>query len=77
MCLADIIVSINMTTVVTVSMVQKDFMINTQECTVTGFVNILCFVVSVKAIAVVSLNRYATGFSMRNTFILLALMWIF
>ena len=86
MCLADILVSINMIISTALTLSKGDFLTDTQGCTVTGLINILCFVASVMALAAVSLNRYFLVvhwrryhklFSIRNTLMYVSFVWIF
>ena len=86
MCLADILVSMNIIITVAISLAQGDFPTNTIGCTTTGFINILCFVASVVSLAGVSINRYYlivhwqryhAIFPFRRTFIFISSLWIF
>ena len=86
MCFADILVSLNMIISVSLSFTLGDFMTGEIGCTISGFINILCFVASVMALAAVSLNRYflvvhwrkyRKMFTRRNTVIILSLVWLF
>nr|QBS47866.1 biogenic amine-like GPCR [Tripedalia cystophora] len=55
---ADILVSVNMVITMALNLSSPDQIRENPGCTVSGFVNILCFVASVMALAAVSINRY-------------------
>ena len=86
MCFADILASMNMTMNIILSLAIGELKTGDTACHITAFINVLCFVASVMALATISLCRYLRVvhwkkykkiFSFRNTLVFISLAWMF
>eukprot|EP00794_Sanderia_malayensis_P003308 gene3308-3793_t len=86
--LADILISVNLILrkALLISQTTKEKMDTPELCTITGFINLLCFVASVMSLAAVSINRYflickrhiySNAFTRLGTSLYIAFVWVF